>query len=101
MLRLVQPGRIEQGNLRTRYMHDPKNSRPRRLRLVRDDRNLLLQQSIEQCRLAHVGSSDDRHSAKLHGVTDVAAPVMAREPIDTPFHLSERSRAALAPAVRF
>src|SRR5438552_14451443 len=101
MLRLVQPRRIEQGNLRTLCMHDPQYSRPRRLRLVRDDRNLMLKQSIEQCRLADVRSTNDRNCAKLHGATGVAAPVTVMEPIDTRFHLCERSRAARAPAVRF
>src|SRR4051812_9287157 len=97
MLRLVQSRRIEQGNLRTWCMHDPENSCSRRLRLVGNDRNLLFKQSIEQCRFADVWSSNDRDSAELHAVTDVAAPVMARESIDRRFHLCGHNPVALAP----
>src|SRR6185295_5834157 len=75
--------------------------RPRRLRLVRDDCNLLLKQPIEQCRLADVGPSNNRDCAELHGITDVAAPGTGLESIDRRFPLCERSRAVLAPTVRF
>src|ERR1051326_7230667 len=101
MLRLVQPRRIKQGNLRIGRMPDPQDSRPRRLRFVPDDRNLLLKQSIEQCRLTDIRSSNNRDSAKLHGVTGAAAPVTVAEPIDRRFHPCERNRAAPVPTVRF
>src|ERR1043166_7076425 len=68
---------------------------------VRDDRNLLFKQSIEQCRLTDIRSSNNRDSAELHGVTDAAAPVTVAEPIDIRFHLCERNRAAPVPTVRF
>src|ERR1043166_9505084 len=101
MLRLVQSRGIKQGNLRIGRMPDPQDSRPRRLRFVRDDRNLLFKQSIEQCRLTDIRSSNNRDSAELHGVTDAAAPVTVAEPIDIRFHLCERNRAAPVPTVRF
>ena len=101
MLRLVKTGRIQQRDLRTGGVHDPKNSCPCCLWLVRHNRDLFVQQPVEQRRLADIRASDDRNGTEFHTPTGVTAPVMSLEPIDRLFHLSVPIPTVLLRAVRF
>jgi hypothetical protein len=68
MLRLVEARRIEKGDLRARHVRHAQNTGPRRLRLVRYDRDLFAQQAIQQRRLADIGPTDNGDGAELHGL---------------------------------
>ena len=60
------PGRVEEHDLRVGIVPHAQNARPRRLRLVGDDRQLGADQPVEQRRLAGVGTADERDEPGLH-----------------------------------
>src|SRR5262249_42350073 len=56
----VNAGRICEHDLRLWQLLDAGDARPRRLRTRRYNRHLFAEEAIQQCRLAHVGPSDQR-----------------------------------------
>src|SRR5271168_5333843 len=58
---MMKPWRIDQQNLRVRFVDDSNNSPPRGLRARGDNRNLVPHQPVDQCRLAHIGSPGQRN----------------------------------------
>ena len=63
VVRLVQPGRVDEEELRRRPALDPEDAVPRRLRLRRDDRELPPEDAVQQRRLADVRPSHQRDEA--------------------------------------
>src|SRR5262249_32163772 len=59
-LRAVHSGRVEEGDLAFFAGHHPENSTARRLRLRRDDRQLLAGEAVEQRALADVRPAQQR-----------------------------------------
>ncbi len=68
MERLVDAGGVQVDDLAGGTLADPDDPVPRRLRLVRDDRELLADEAVEQRRLAGVGPADEGHEAALHRI---------------------------------
>ena len=91
-LRLVHAGRIHQHHLRRRMprlalglllqrnLKHAMNPRPRRLRLVRDDGELLPQQGIQQRGLAGVRPANDRDETRAKGHSLIMRCPPARNP---------------------
>jgi hypothetical protein len=57
------PRRVDEHDLGPVMNGDAAHDRPRGLHLVRDDRHLGADKLVDQCRLARVGRSDQRHEA--------------------------------------
>ena len=62
--RLVDAGSVDEHNLPARRVSDTENPMARRLRLIRDDRELLSGEPIEQRGLAGVGPAHDGQRAR-------------------------------------
>ena len=57
------PGRVEEDHLPARIVPHAEDPVARRLRLVRDDGELLADEAVEQRRFAGVGPADERDEA--------------------------------------
>ena len=62
--RLVNAGRIEDGDLAARIVEDSDDAIARRLRLLGDDGHFLTEDAIEQCRFAGIRAADERDDAE-------------------------------------
>ena len=72
--RAVDARRVDEDHLRLRRRLDAEDPGPRRLRLVRDDGDLGLDEGVQQRRLAGVGPADERDVAALHDSAAVTRP---------------------------
>ena len=63
MLRLMDAWRIEEYDLTFFIGMDTENPVPRRLSLIRYDRDLLLYDVVDERRLAYVGAADNGYKA--------------------------------------
>src|SRR5207253_5898405 len=68
VLRAMQPWGIQKHHLRAREMRHAEDARPGRLWLVRDNRDLLLEKSIQKRRLPHIRSAYDRDGPDFHAI---------------------------------
>ena len=59
----MQPGRVDEGNLRLGQVHQAQHAVPRGLRSWRDDGKLLAGERIEQRRLADIRATDQRRES--------------------------------------
>ena len=66
------PGQIRQDELRVRLVDDAEDPPPRRVRLVRDDRDLAAAERVHERRLADVRPSRDGHEARPHQSSNAA-----------------------------
>ena len=70
--RAMNSGRIHEGDLCTRAVEYAGNAIPCCLGLVRDDRHLIADKIVEQCRLSDVGTTDQSNETGPERVLSVA-----------------------------
>ena len=59
MLGLVDPRRVEEDDLAGLVRMDAEDAVARRLGLIGDDRDLMLDDAVDECRLADIRAADD------------------------------------------